>query len=309
NVAVSSTHFVQARFTTAVFYGCDDDQMDRVFELLTRSPDVMGHRLLSIGIFAELLSDHLEKRVLDVKEASTGITLKFGGWWGPHGRRPDNVKKYNQWQLNEDTFQLRADDTAIQEDVNAAKTHITRILDVISESEEAEQRPISASNTSGNLSSFAYQSNCAGTERFKRRLRQLCVQYERMAGICQAQLDQMTFMRDFYMANYTAREVKAGKALAFAAMIYLPRTSVVTIMAMPIFDWKARWLDFYLHFSPQSSEDSPSANVSNPDSTTVLSGYFWIYLAVSIFVTILTVGSWMLYSFDEQVRWPVTMKD
>lgn len=85
-------------------------------------------------------------------------------------------------------------------------------------------------------------------------------------------------------------------------MVFLPGTAVATIFAMPIFDWKARWWNIYADFDPQSSQDISSSSTgessTDPGPGPVLSGYFWIYLAVSLFLTLVSIFLFFFYLAD-----------
>lgn len=82
-------------------------------------------------------------------------------------------------------------------------------------------------------------------------------------------------------------------------MIFLPGSVVATIFSMPIFDWKARWWDMYLNYVPQSSMDIDSSSTGtsplDPGPGAVLSGYFWIYLGLTLFLTAICVLSFSIY--------------
>lgn len=103
-------------------------------------------------------------------------------------------------------------------------------------------------------------------------------------------------------AKQSRHQAKAATVLAFVAMIYLPSSTVATIFAMPIFDWQARWWDIHAIFEAQASADSasPSENqtAGDPGPAAVLSGYFWIYFSVSLFLTFLTVAICFFYISD-----------
>ncbi|KAM7208135.1 hypothetical protein V8F20_001415 [Naviculisporaceae sp. PSN 640] len=308
-IAISSTHFINSKFTTAVIYGCDTDQMQHVTDLLRRSPDVRGHRLLSIGLFSELQRSRLERGVADFRYTSTGMMIEFGAFDARNRRR---MSEDDHWWLNVQLREHRQVAIRLAEESRAAKAHLDTIMETLNESEPRKGSEAYAT-TSDPHNNVSRSSTSAQTKRFKRRFRDISLQYESLAGICQTQLDNMTFVRDFSMADYSAREAKATKALGLTAMIYLPITSLATIFAMPIFDWKARWLDFYMTFVPSSSlNDSAgsgsgdaargrAADTTDPGATAVLSGYFWIYLGISLVTTMLTVAGYMLYAWNWRI--------
>jgi len=76
-IAISLTYFHSLKQSSAVIYGCDNDQMDRIVELLNASPEVKSHPLLMVGVFAELQRDRLEKLVDGVVDQCDKVVLKF----------------------------------------------------------------------------------------------------------------------------------------------------------------------------------------------------------------------------------------
>jgi hypothetical protein len=78
---------------------------------------------------------------------------------------------------------------------------------------------------------------------------------------------------------------------------------------MPIFDWKARWLDHNGHYVPAQPSPTRSSGVSgstspdrsanseeDPGALAVVSGYFWIYLGVALLATFFTVGAYIKHT-------------
>ena len=67
---------------------------------------------------------------------------------------------------------------------------------------------------------------------------------------------------------------------------------------MPVFEFHNRWVN--LRFQPADTNTDTASSNDGPGSskegqildTHVLSGYFWIYLALSIFLTAVTITGW-----------------
>lgn len=125
-------------------------------------------------------------------------------------------------------------------------------------------------------------------------------------------------------ADRIAKEAKTGSLIAFFAMLYLPMTSVAvrlwrltrkrrnlwvrflthpalviqTIFAMPIFNFQNDWRDWRYQQVPAAgpSTDRPSESDSTEVQAPVFSGYFWIYLIVSISLTFVTIEGWWRFS-------------
>jgi len=116
------------------------------------------------------------------------------------------------------------------------------------------------------------------------------------------------------IAHDSSRAAKTGTLIAFLAMLYLPMTTVAvsasilppfrapplnhsvlsqTIVSMPIFNYENDWRDW--RYRPAPQPDSSSGNGTNSSVVAdppVFSGYFWIYLTVSICLSFATIEVW-----------------
>ena len=77
------------------------------------------------------------------------------------------------------------------------------------------------------------------------------------------------------VALATKHDSTAMKTLAAVTVVFLPSTFISSFLAMPLFRWD-----------------------DQPDSHSLTSRYFWVYWALSIPLTLLTVGVWLAW-----MRW------
>ncbi|KAK3316612.1 hypothetical protein B0H66DRAFT_534861 [Apodospora peruviana] len=127
-----------------------------------------------------------------------------------------------------------------------------------------------------------------------RNFQDICHEYEDMIARCQIEAGELIYARGLFISNLAIQDTKAVTRFAHIAVLFLPATlmalltnCVKTIFAMPIFDWKAIWVDFRWHDVPSNSSSSGSDTSAgdSTDSGVVFSGYFWIYLAVTTLPT------------------------
>lgn len=78
-----------------------------------------------------------------------------------------------------------------------------------------------------------------------------------------------------YLARESKRDSTSMKAIAAVTMCFLPATFVASMFSMPIFDWDA----------------------DNNRGEDVVNRRFWVYWAVTVPLTVLTVVVWLIYNW------------
>ncbi|KAK3356675.1 hypothetical protein B0T25DRAFT_137765 [Lasiosphaeria hispida] len=299
NIAISSTHFKSSNLTLAVIYGCDGEQMERIKQLLAASPEVRGHPLLMVGVFAELQRDRLEDLVLETEKQLDTLFSQLGV------NKPDIPKHSLTWDLSRQLRSVRLRAKKVEEEAKTTKGELSKMITRIREASEETSSPKDLDRPS--VKSFA-----TSAERFTDRFLEICNELESMMVRCRIGLDEATFARELFMAELsrqeakyarneaenTSRQARTGTVIAFVAMCYLPTTSVATIFAMPVFDFKNRWWNERFRDGSSNSNtnpDTPDLSLMNPPPP-VLSGYFWIYLIISALLTVGTLYSWYIYT-------------
>ncbi|KAL8372533.1 hypothetical protein RB595_002050 [Gaeumannomyces hyphopodioides] len=134
---------------------------------------------------------------------------------------------------------------------------------------------------------------------FRARFDEIDAEYDSLITDCAIYRDDMSFSIDVVRAalaiteaRASGRESKVHTVLAFVAMLYLPMTAVATIFSMPIFAFQNDWRD--LRFA------------AAPDTGPVVSGYFWVFLAVALTATLLTIEGWWRFT-GRQSHWSVQL--
>ncbi|KAK0615642.1 hypothetical protein B0T17DRAFT_538680 [Bombardia bombarda] len=310
NLAISSTYFKDSRLTKAVIYGCNSRQMERVEKLLRESPEVKDNPLLMVGVFAELQRDVLDELVL-----STLISCDEN--IGIFSLSDDNKTKRTREHMNA-IRDCHNKAKMVEEEVRETKTQLQGMIKYIREfsgnSTDATPRTTAEveSPTVGAAGQPLPTAPVGGgqggsplpwpisdySSRFERRFQELDIEFEGMIARCRTSLEQLIYTRELFVAELSLDETKrAGQqatvstAIAVAALIYLPTTAVATVFATPVFDFSNYWYD--LHWNPPANSSSSSSSDDSSDKP-VLSGYFWIYLALSLGLTFVTVVWWLL---------------
>ncbi|KAK3315526.1 hypothetical protein B0H66DRAFT_594073 [Apodospora peruviana] len=336
NIAVSSTYFRRPRVTVAVVYGCNESQMEEAQKLLEGSPEVKSHPLLMIGIFEELqrnrMQNFLEELTAEFEEIIDKLDLRTF-------EEAKTSKKRRR--LNIDNARLRncrVQSRKLEEEVRVAKCQVEKMLEQITKLEDEVAPPVTTqvdaqqqlpADQTPSRQAAAVQAHhvrwpgnelAADTERYKQRFKEICLHYEGMMAKCRMMSDELAFTRELYMAEMSRLESEAGlheaqasrhqakasTVLAFVAMLYLPMTSVATIFAMPVFDWKLRWLD--IRFQKTAADaDSPRSNLTagplgstDPGSDVVFGAYGWLWVIISVILTAATIYGWRYYTQERE---------
>ncbi|GAB1313737.1 hypothetical protein MFIFM68171_03947 [Madurella fahalii] len=287
NISMSSTYFTKRRLSVAVIYNCNNDQKLRVEELLGDSPEVSSHPLLMVGIFAELQRDRVQKRVTAVNRVGDEIIEEVDRVLV---ERAEDVKSNSGkiWKFLKILQQCIANSKTAEEEVRAVR----RQLEMITRQIETQS------------SAWTQQEFIDATNRYERRFEEIKMELDGMMAECRMTAENLTNMAALCMSEHSRLETakatrltNASSVIAAVAMVYLPATSLATIFAMPVFDFRNEWWN--MHFKVEPSGNGTSSGLEGNDrfpspSGPVLSGYFWIYLILSISLSGIT---WFLYQW------------
>ncbi|KAK3361259.1 hypothetical protein B0T24DRAFT_725010 [Lasiosphaeria ovina] len=302
NVAISSTHFQTAKFTAAIIYGCNQEQMVRVENLLHDSPEVWEHPLLMVRIFAELQRDRLTDLAQEIIESSQDLIIDL------------NIRRISEdqtltWESSVRLGEHRLKGKQLEEEIRTTKEELKKMIEAINHRKKKDGgepdlkktedggEPDLKKTEGGEEPDFA-----VSTRRFVNRFEEICCDMDSLMAKCRISYEEVTFTREIFIAEQARREaVEARKTgsvstvIAFVAMLYLPMTSVATVFAMPVFNFGNRWVD--ARWNPTSGQSSSSdGGGSGGSDNPVFSGYFWTYLAATIFLTLITILGWSWYT-------------
>ncbi|KAH8810715.1 hypothetical protein F5884DRAFT_259217 [Xylogone sp. PMI_703] len=288
--ALASTHFNRTNLTLAIMIGCSVKQMKRVEELIEGSEDVINHPLLVLGICAELQLDRLEKLVDDKVTESLGITRLI---------QAIRLQEAGQNREITGTFidkvhTCRDESKRAGEEVKATKRQLTKALSLSVElSEDGNGNDNNNKNNATLKSKGQLDMDDEVTNMFSERFEDIFAEFDTLITECRIVVEEMSLADDFIRselarqeakntaqyAQNSAQEAKASTTIAFVAILYLPVTTTATIFAMPVFQFQNNWRDW--RYQPADATDPP-----------VFSGYFWLFLGISVSLTMVTIGIW-----------------
>ncbi|KAK0708481.1 hypothetical protein B0H67DRAFT_648540 [Lasiosphaeris hirsuta] len=316
NFVVSSTHFEERNLTLAVVLGANSDQVDKVEHLLEFAEEAIGNRLLMLGLAAELMLDMLKDSVADMRDKCVDVTRELACIMQSRSKT-----KVAEYAMRVQT--IRSESLWLDEAVKTTK----RSLDVALKASSSKKHPANhdgdgngARSESGTLiddrsavSSGDKEDSlqekmmmrCYVEDRVKRRFDDVFLQLDGLTTVTRISVDDMTSTSTAIMgelnrqeAASSAQAAKTSTVIAFVAMLYLPMTTVATILAMPVFQFANDWRDW--RYRPAENDNSGSAPSNNSSGTVapvpVISGYLWIYVAFSTGLTLLTIEGWWRFA-------------
>ncbi|KAK4159325.1 hypothetical protein QBC43DRAFT_222337 [Cladorrhinum sp. PSN259] len=288
SVSISSTYHTKSKLSLAVIYNCNRKQKEKIERILRGSPEASTHPLLLPGVFAELQRDRLQKLVDNNFQASFDLqnSLKLISRAYSDNSDDERISR----KVNEKFRKGIVSASLFEEEVRATKQHLERMIKFIHSQSSA-------------LNAAEFQL-C--TARYQVRFDEILMEIDTLLAHCRIISADLTYACEFLTRQETARagrQAKISTVIAFVAMLYLPMTSVATIFAMPIFGFQNKWLDIYFNLAKKKSDSElGSDHLSNDgpaSSLPVLSGYFWIYLAISTTLTGATVGFYIWYTREQ----------
>ncbi|KAK0611743.1 hypothetical protein B0T14DRAFT_439727 [Immersiella caudata] len=273
NFALSATQFDERCLTLMVVLGATDEQVQKVEDLLRNADDALGHPLLMLGLCAELLLQHMQ----DIVEDAVDKCIETTRTMRPQSLSIGSVPSTNQVISFMDRVQRnRRRSQQIEDEVKLTKAYLTK------------QLPKKAV-TDGNLEDREIDEV---TERFYERFEYIFLEMDALMSKSKIYADEMSFNAETIRGEISRREAISGARLAGASVViavvatfYLPITSIATIFAMPVFDFKNDWRDW--RYKPVPSTKSNNSSTTGEDrkpaeELPVFSGYFWIYAAIAI---------------------------
>ncbi|KAI8631706.1 hypothetical protein F5Y19DRAFT_402314 [Xylariaceae sp. FL1651] len=328
--AVASTHFENAKLTLAIMIGCSVKQMKRVKKLLEGSEDGITHPLLMLGICAELQLERLKNIVNDKVKKCETTTRKL------EASRLGGTAQEITWDLINEVRSSRDEIKRAEEEVKATKRQLTKALPPTLSSmlsrlnvnagngvgnDDQDDDAVDAGNAMdrGRTSGGNHDLNSSDeepdeleeiTSMFSERFAEIFAQFEGLVAECRINMEEMSFTADIIRSELARQETKTSTheakmstVIAFVAMLYLPMTTTATIFAMPVFQFPYDWRDWQWKSWGNAAGESLSGSTSNPSTTgssspnpPVFSGYFYIYLAISVFLTLLTLEGWWQFT-------------
>ncbi|KAK5659914.1 hypothetical protein OQA88_13378 [Cercophora sp. LCS_1] len=269
--AVSTAHFStrysNAGLTLAVVLGATQQQVDRIETLLRNAQEAIGHPLLMLGLSAELLLDLLIENVESMRDRCVAVERMF-----QRLVMKDIGKDVDANNLAIDVESVRSKASFLDEEIKTSRSILLKALNTYF----------------GDIEATSSSDDYSGTERERFVQRKI-----------RARFQDILFELDSLMTltQISTRAVSSMPATepVRCPLVALRLTYFQTILAMPIFDWGNDWRDW--RYQPVAQPDTTSENEVNtaisPEARPpVFSGYFWIYLAVSVALSFATIEVW-----------------
>ncbi|OTA98249.1 hypothetical protein M426DRAFT_326134 [Hypoxylon sp. CI-4A] len=284
--AMASTYFQGHKHTFALVLGCSDKQIVTIEGLLDTFKDAVGHPLLMLGVYAELQLDRLDTMVTarylsyeTLMEQVETVALEKG-------------KDRFSWGMIKKVRTTREVSRRVEEEVDETRRQLSKAQSLaLGRLEPREGKP-------------ADKDMDETTDLFAERLSDIATRLGGLATKCRFTIEDISFTTDIIRSELSRQEAqssaensKFATGISLVAMIYLPLTTMATIFAMPIFQWSNDWRDWRYRPVDSGNTSSGSDPGGSADGTQppVVSGYIWIYLAISIGLTFTTFFGFRLY--------------
>lgn len=294
--AVSTSHFKQAKLTLAVVLGATEQQVGRIEFLLRNADEAIGHPLLMLGLSAELLLDLLTDLIEHMRDKCIQVTRKCREMLN------DTSSQGTDYAMEVET--IRSETSHLDEEVQTSKQSLQKALEFYC----PDYKDIASIHNENDIPTGAKHERFV-KNKIKMRFQDIFFELDSLMTLTRISVQEMSSMsativavaarRDAAVsvgiANDSARTAKTGTLIAFLAMLYLPMTTVATIVSMPIFNYENDWRDWRYRPAPQSdspSGDGTATSVVTDGPPPVFSGYFWVYFAVSIALSFATIEVW-----------------
>ncbi|KAK8090364.1 hypothetical protein PG997_005325 [Apiospora hydei] len=277
DLALTVTHLPDSQTTFCIMFGCDKSIEEAVISRLSAIGSEISHPLIMPAILVELERlRHKRITAQAIASLETNIaeldfdTDKLDEESGPGTVGDRNSVRRSTWL---DTAYLQ--NGLVNWCLQLGKLRNCVVMF------DGDNQPItvaSAEITSNNLPSYVelYQANRSkGTGRkIVARIEAIEEEYAQIVRDCKMRLEGMSMATQWAqgetnmaIAKATSRDSKHMRAIAFITMIFLPGTFLAGVFSMSFFNW-------------QTSDAS------------LVSTYFWVYVVIAVFLTLLTVGSW-----------------
>ncbi|KAL2162459.1 hypothetical protein VTH06DRAFT_7372 [Thermothelomyces fergusii] len=185
NLAIASTHFRRSKLSVGVIFGCTVQQMNKVEKLLRQSPEVKGHPLLLVGLFAELTLDRVTEIVRHAVADCDIATMKLG----LHGETRPEMRR--SFELSRELRNCRLNTKKAEEELRLVQGQLRKMMQQVEEwvsrTEESAQ-----TQTSGWLGDDFTTS----TLRYRERFEEINMELEALMARCRMTFDDMTYSEE-----------------------------------------------------------------------------------------------------------------
>lgn len=285
DIALSSTYLVQRRLSLSVFYGCNAVQAQNIETRVRNAGQSVNHPMLAPGIFIELDRDRLVGQVEKVTDLYMSSTEELDrGVRIPQTSISLGDSHDQLSYLYNDSMQLVKGIGKVKRQISDMYRHtydINKALRLAKDRRRPHRRSSLDHIPCPRLGACPISSQ-TGTQ-ICQHLLEIEAEYNEKLDQCHMIPQGLTFATKM-AADYANIRISIGsrqenaqmRSIALVTMFYLPLTSVASIFSMGVFNW----------------------NVTAGKS--VLTFYFWVYIAIGGGLTVVTVGLWWFLTQTRQ---------
>ncbi|KAI1747212.1 hypothetical protein F4782DRAFT_522023 [Xylaria castorea] len=311
DLALTVTYFPRCNLKFAVIFGCDLSVEEEILNRLILAQSDASHPLLLPGIVAETerkrhvqivddIVDEVEARIFQLEvraDAEDGIPTshmeklhkeKRSAWLNITYIRNCLVS----WRKQLENIELQVDklDRSLVAEFGWLSKSTTTDSPTpdghppmieVREPAEIDQAMPTYLDTESSASCHGQFSDRHLTTgyKIKSRTRAIIEEYDDKIRDCSMRIDGMAMATQWAqgetsleIAKATSRDSKHMRSIALVTMVFLPGTFFAGVFSMTFFSW------------------------SNDGGQPAISGYLWIYIVITTFFTLLTLGLWYYFN-------------
>ncbi|KAK5637227.1 hypothetical protein RRF57_012939 [Xylaria bambusicola] len=299
DLGLSVTFTLRTLTTHALMYGCDAETTEVITKRLSSSDLSSLHPMVLVVLFAELERNKLDRLVRDkigqliqqiIGISDNNYALTLDDRSSP-SLSPSLAMSIKDWiEMGE----LR----------NGLKAFKRKMHDMMEHIDEFQGELLNPERDNHGFATRLSPDTLLGLQetsvKMKERLKHLIDEFDELIEKCaniingvglasQLEWNQIG-RRDTFtnleiarnglkVAQHTRRDSELMKSIALLTMVFLPATFVATLFSMGIFEWKGSYGEV-LSVSP----------------------YIWLYVAVTVAITSVTLGTWYLWAMRRRRR-------
>ncbi|KAI1458157.1 hypothetical protein F4805DRAFT_425763 [Annulohypoxylon moriforme] len=276
DVAVSSTYLIHRRLNFSVFYGCNESHTFEIRRHIADAGSLVYHPILTLGILVELDRTRLVGEVESVTDTFVLVMEKLSR----ATRDPQAImnvgKNYDLSYLYNDTMQLVKGIGKVKRQISDIHKHtcdLNSAFNLTGSKKQSRRKSSFDDEIDSTFETYPTLSNIGG--HICDRLLEIDAEYDETLDQCHMIPKGLTFATqtaadcaNIRIAVESRQENAQMRSIALVTMVYLPLTSVASIFSMGVFNWNAT------------------------DEKSVLTFYFWVYIAIGGGLTLVTLGLW-----------------
>ncbi|KAK5653634.1 hypothetical protein OQA88_8664 [Cercophora sp. LCS_1] len=284
DLAVSAVFYPDTGYTAGVVFGCTDSISEDFSGRIRNGEEAWTHPMFLFGLLAEHEKER-HKDLVDEKVAQlTSRVYALSKFQRISSETELNNEHYsvNLWievsQLRTAMEMWKKELVKMDEHIGELESHVLTIPEA-----NTCESPFAESMTTLGDKTWRVSAREVG-RRIQKRLREIMCEYDGRIRECTMVLDGMALsaqlswsqigyqdtQANLKIASDTRRDSSRMRSIAFLTMVFLPATFISSLFSTTFFDFRAE------------------------DIRGILSPYFWVYPVVTIVITALVMGTWIL---------------